>query len=37
MTSEQFVAELHEENRLRLERLALRSATGDAADTLTVP
>jgi 1,2-phenylacetyl-CoA epoxidase catalytic subunit len=37
MTSEQFVAELHEENRKRLERLALRSAAGDAADTLTVP
>ena len=37
MTSEEFVAALEAENRERLERLAVKSAAGDAADTITVP
>jgi 1,2-phenylacetyl-CoA epoxidase catalytic subunit len=37
MTSEEFVAALDRDNRQRLDTLALRSAAGDAAETLTVP
>jgi len=37
MTSEEFVAALDAENHERLARLALKSAAGDAAETLTVP
>jgi hypothetical protein len=37
MSSEEFVAALAEDNRRRLEGLALRSAAGEAAESLTVP
>jgi 1,2-phenylacetyl-CoA epoxidase catalytic subunit len=37
MTSEEFVVALEAENRKRLDGLALKSAAGDAAETLTVP
>jgi len=37
MTAEEFVAALAADNGARLERLAVKSAAGDAAETLTVP
>jgi hypothetical protein len=37
LNPEEFVTALEAENRERLDRLAVKSAAGDAADTLTVP
>ena len=37
LNPEEFVAALEADNRERLDRLAVKSAAGDAADTLTVP